>query len=123
MPPTLPPRPPTPESYTTKLTVDTSGGLGIPSVDLGARRLVAIPEIERPEYHSPDMDLSIEIDRGDEGLPHACSLVVGPLEAAAEHQQRHADERRTAPSSVRNSSTPRRTRERRMPSSRATLRT
>lgn len=32
---------------------------------LGARRLVAIPEIERPEYHSPDMDLSIEIDRGD----------------------------------------------------------
>jgi len=32
---------------------------------LGARRLVAVPEIERPEYHSTDMDLSIEIDRGD----------------------------------------------------------
>jgi len=32
---------------------------------IGPRRLVAMPAIERPEYLSRDMDLSVEIDRGD----------------------------------------------------------
>ncbi|MCA9577420.1 MAG: L,D-transpeptidase [Polyangiales bacterium] len=33
--------------------------------DLGGRQLVAVPAIELPEYYSSDIDLSVEVDRGD----------------------------------------------------------
>jgi hypothetical protein len=33
--------------------------------EIGAHHWVAIPAVPMPEYHSTDMDLSIEIDRGD----------------------------------------------------------
>lgn len=46
----------TPESTRTFLT-----SLG----ELGDHHWVAIPAIALPEYHAPDMDFSIEIDRGD----------------------------------------------------------
>lgn len=36
-------------------------GLG----DIGPRKLVAVRGIRYPEYYSPDMDFSVEIDRGD----------------------------------------------------------
>lgn len=32
---------------------------------IGARRTVGIRDVERPAYHGPDMDLHVEIDRGD----------------------------------------------------------